>query len=87
MFIFKIILCSLIISYLIFVLLYFSIKKIFIKIIFVNGIIGFSLLLFLKTFQEFIMLNVYINSVTVISSIFFGPLGVIFNLLIDYVII
>lgn len=52
---------------------------------FFNAVSGTFALIFLKLTEQFLMFKVYINLVTVISAIVIGPVGVLLNIIIDYI--
>ena len=86
MLLFQILYISVFIIYVIsaFVLLISSRKLI--KILFINGFAGIAFLMLLKIFEKFIKLNICINIVSVYSALIFGPIGVVFNLIVNYLV-
>lgn len=75
------------VAYLISVSTYLMANKLFLKGLFINATSGLGLLFFLKLVENFFDIEVYINSLTVLVSLLLGPVGVIMNLLVDYVVI
>lgn len=79
-----------ILIYIIALLYFFTVSVVFIKnkVLFkglvTNALLGIIVLLVLKLLETFIKLKIYINYVTVMSAVLFGPIGVVFNLIFDY---
>jgi hypothetical protein len=69
-----------------FTLLIFSVKfKIKIKVFALNSFLGITALAFLKAIATVISFDIYINIVSVTLSLLFGPLGVAFFILLNYI--
>ena len=61
-------------------------NRMLIKGLMLNAGLGILLLILLKILSVFFEIKVFINIVSVYTAIIFGIIGVVFNLLINYVV-
>lgn len=55
--------------------------------IFYNAIFGLTTLTILKLLEQLTLIKIYINYIWVLSAVTIGPVGVVLNLIIDYIFI
>ena len=75
-----------IVIYILTISILFVKNKCFFKGISINSLLGLVVLFALKLFENILSIKIYINSITVMLAILFGPLGVVFNMIINYFI-
>lgn len=56
------------------------------KSLFLCSFLGIATLSVLKIFENIFKMKIFINIISVSSALIFGPIGVIFNILINYVV-
>ncbi|MBQ1186728.1 MAG: pro-sigmaK processing inhibitor BofA family protein [Clostridia bacterium] len=75
-----------IIVYVLVISILFAKNKCFFKGLSINSLLGLVILFALKLFENILSVKIYINSITVALAILFGPLGVVFNMIINFFI-
>lgn len=61
-------------------------RKIQIKTLLLSSFLGIVLLFLIKILKNVINIQIFINIVSVFTAIILGPIGVIYNLLVQYII-